>query len=250
MNDLIDIRVPPRHEDLDVMLLVGGLGTRLRSVIGEHTPKPLALVRGRPFLWYLLRTVADQGFRHVILATSHLSESFQTDLQSYVPDGLDVRFSFETSPRGTGGAIVEGLPTVNTDPFIVMNGDSFIKVSLDAMLKAHHAAGAVATVALLEVPNVARYGTVLAEKDGSITAFQEKSGLEEPGWINGGVYVLSKAALDPVATEQTSSIEKDVFPYWVGKGLHSFKVQSPFIDIGLPETYEAAGRFFEDCGYA
>jgi len=234
----------------DVVLLVGGLGTRLRAALGEGTPKPLAIIRGRPFLWYLLRYVSEQQLHRITLATAHLSEAFQTEFQSYAPDGMDIRFSFEASPRGTGGAVVEALPAVETEPFVVMNGDSFVRAPLKQMLESHLKSGAVATLALVKVPDTARFGTVAVEPDGVITAFREKTGLQEPGWINAGVYLLSRRAIEPVLKLETSSIEKDVFPLWVGNGLHGFKVDSPFIDIGLPETYEAAGAFFEECGYA
>jgi NDP-sugar pyrophosphorylase family protein len=234
----------------DVVLLVGGLGTRLRSALGEGTPKSLALINGRPFLWYLLRYISDQGFDRVKLATAHLSEAFKSEFQSYVPEGMDIRFSFEESPRGTGGALVQALPIVETEPFIAMNGDGFVHVPLKEMVEYHRTQGAVATLALVEVEDMARFGTVLTRPDGTIEAFREKTGLSEHGWISAGVYVLSKEAFEPVKAMETSSIEKDVFPYWVDKGLYGFKVQSPFIDIGLPDTYAAAGKFFEDCGYA
>src|SRR5215213_8134906 len=94
----------------DALVLVGGLGTRLRERLGDATPKPLAPINGRPFLWYLLRDLAGQGVRRVTLATSHLSEAFQRDLERFAPPGLEVAFSFERSPRGTGGAVVEALP--------------------------------------------------------------------------------------------------------------------------------------------
>jgi len=233
----------------DVVLLVGGLGTRLRATLGESTPKALAQINGHPFLWYLLRYISEEGFHSVKLATAHLSESFQTEFGTYVPDGMTVKFSFEASPRGTGGAVVEALSIVETEPFIAMNGDSFVHAPLREMVEAHLASGAVATLALVEVENSARFGTVIVDESGQITAFREKTGLEVPGWINAGIYVLSKEAMSPVSDADVSSIEKDVFPTWVGRGLHGFKVVSPFIDIGLPETYEAAGQFFKECGY-
>ena len=234
----------------DVVLLVGGLGTRLRAALGEGTPKPLAVIRGRPFLWYLLKFISEQGFGSVALATAHLSETFQTELHRYVPEGIDVKFSFEASPRGTGGAIVEALSVVESEPFIVMNGDSFVFAPLAEMVTAHRESGALATLALVEVEDSGRFGTVRVEEDGMISAFLEKTGLSEPGWINAGIYILSKEALTPVLDLEVSSIERDIFPTLVGAKLQGFRVKSPFIDIGLPETYEAAGKFFEEIGYA
>ena len=234
----------------DVVLLVGGLGTRLRAALGEGTPKPLAVIRGRPFLWYLLKFISEQEFDSVALATAHLSEAFQTELHRYVPAGMNVRFSFEASPRGTGGAIVEALAIVDSEPFIVMNGDSFVFAPLAEMVAAHRKSGALATLALVEVEDSGRFGTVLVEDDNTISAFLEKTGLSEPGWINAGIYILSKEALAPVIDLEVSSIERDIFATLVGTKLQGFKVKSPFIDIGLPETYEAAGKFFEEIGYA
>jgi NDP-sugar pyrophosphorylase family protein len=197
-----------------------------------------------------LKYVSDQGFLSVKLATAHLSDAFQTELHNYVPDGMDVKFSFEASPRGTGGAIVEALPIVESDPFVAMNGDSFVFAPLAEMVRTHKESGALATLALVEVEDSGRFGTVEVESDGIITAFLEKTGLAVPGWINAGIYVLSKEALTPVLDVDVSSIERDIFPKLVGKNLRGFKVKSPFIDIGLPETYEAAGNFFEEIGYA
>ncbi len=244
LSDIADCR----DERIDVVLLVGGLGTRLRSVLGENTPKALAQINGKPFLFYLMRYLSDQGFNQVKLATAHLSESFQDEFKTYVPDGMDVGFSFEKSPRGTGGAIVEALGVVQSEPFFVMNGDSFVFVPLREMLEKHKASGAIASVALVEVPNSDRFGTVLTDADDNVTAFQEKTGIQVPGWINAGIYILSKEAMGPVIDQETSSVERDVFPHWVGNGLRGFKVKSPFIDIGLPETYESAGQFFVECG--
>ena len=236
--------------DTDVVLLVGGLGTRLRSVLGDDTPKALALIKGRPFLWYLLKRLAEQGFTQITLATAHLSETFQTDLQRYVPEGLSVQFSFESSPRGTGGAILESLAVISSSPFVAMNGDVFVKVPLRDMIQFHNDSGSVATLALVEVDDVARFGTVEMDDVGGITAFKEKTGEHIPGWISAGVYVLSHQALTHVLDKDVCSIEKDVFPAWAGRGLKGFRVDSPFIDIGLPETYEAATSFLEGLGYA
>ena len=238
------------NSPLDVVLLVGGLGTRLRSVLGDSTPKALALIKGRPFLWYLLHHIAAQGFDQVTLATAHLSDSFKEDLQSYVPEGMTIQFSFEASPRGTGGAIVQAYGVVQSSPFIAMNGDVFVKVPLQQMVEEHQRTGAKATLAIVEVDNVARFGTVRADDDHQIEAFLEKTGIESPGWISAGVYVLSAEALSEIMEMEVSSIERDVFPKLVGNGLYAFPVISPFIDIGLPETLEAAGKFFEECGYA
>ena len=241
--------VSGKYCDPEVLLLVGGLGTRLKSVIGDNTPKALALVNGRPFLWYLLHRIGEEGFERVTLATAHLSASFQEDLQHYAPDGMEIQFSFESSPRGTGGAIVEALSVIKTDPFFAMNGDVFVKAPMKEMLAQHVASGALATLALVQVDDVARFGTVEVDDEGAVLAFKEKTGLHEKGWISAGLYVLSREALDGILDRETSSIERDVFPHLVGKGLRGFKVDSPFIDIGLPETYEAASKFLVDCGY-
>jgi NDP-sugar pyrophosphorylase family protein len=232
-----------------VVLLVGGLGTRLRERLGDQTPKPLAPIGGHPFLWYLLRYVLEQGFDRVILATSHLSQAFCAELQRYAPAGMEVKFSVEDSPRGTGGALIEALPLIDTDPFVVLNGDSFVRAPILEMVEQHCRCEAVGTIALVPVHDCGRFGTVDVTGDDAISAFREKTGLSRPGWINAGVYVLSKRALDPILSADVSSIEREVFPRWIGNGLQGFRVDSPFIDIGVPDSYDSAEAFFRACEY-
>ncbi len=240
---------PAHQSPPQAVVLVGGLGTRLKTVLGEQTPKALAEINGRPFLWYLFRYLQGQEINSVVLATAHLSEAIRLDSGRFVPDGVHVEFSLEQSPRGTGGAVVEALPLIQSDPFLVMNGDSFVDVPLGAMIAEHSRQKAIATIGLVEVEDCARFGTVASEENGTITAFTEKQGIAAPGWINSGVYVLSKGALTSILNREVSSIERDIFPSLVGHGLRGFKVSAPFIDIGVPESYEAAGRFFAEAGH-
>jgi D-glycero-alpha-D-manno-heptose 1-phosphate guanylyltransferase len=228
-------------KDVTALILVGGLGTRLKAVIGEDTPKPLALISGEPFLKHLLLWLSKQGVKNVVLATGHLAESFEDTIAGYCPIGMSVSFSRETEPLGTGGAIKNALPHLNSDPILVMNGDSVASVSL-AELISNHGDG-YASMALIEVPDAARFGTVDVDRDGLVSSYREKKGLPNPGYINAGFYLLSQNFLADLPNGRFS-LEQDIFPNVIPKGIKTVSFEGDFIDIGTPESYASAADFF------
>ena len=228
--------------ELTAVVLAGGLGMRLRSVMADR-PKVLAQVRGRPFLAYLLDQLVAAGIRYAVLCTGHLSGQISAEFGDAY-GSLELAYSPEQFPRGTAGALRLALPLFASEPVLVMNGDSFCGVDLKAFWASHQSRGANASLLLTEVPGVAMYGRVRVDNDGSVLRFDEKGGEEGPGWVNAGIYLLNRRLLSTIPTGEVVSLEREMFPSWIGRKMYGFQSAGPFIDIGTPERYEAAARFF------
>jgi len=223
-------------------ILAGGLGTRLRPVLADR-PKVLAEVRGRPFLAYLLDQLVAVNLRYVVLCTGYLGEQVKATFgDSY--GQLRLVYSQESSPLGTAGALRLALPLLKSDPVLVMNGDSFYNVNLQAFWVYHGACKASATLALVRVSDPSRYGQVRVDTHGAVISFQEKGSESNPGWISAGVYLLTRAFLLRIPTRRVVSLEREVFPAWIGRGLYAYPGEGRFLDIGTPEAYASTEQFF------
>ena len=226
------------------VILCGGLGTRLRSVTAG-LPKALAPVRGRPFLHYLFDYLRAQGVGEIVLCTGYGAEQLEAVSGDGSQWGLSVRYSRELGPLGTAGAVKNAEALIDSTPFLVMNGDSIVPADLDRLGRIHEERGAKISMVLTAVADQARFGGVCVNSDGTITGFHEK-GLVGPGLINAGIYLIERSVLDEVPTATNVSIERDVFPRWIGRGLCGVITPGPFIDIGTPETYGDASSFFAE----
>jgi len=227
-------------QGLTAAILAGGLGTRLRPVVADR-PKVLAEVRGRPFLAYLLDQVAAARVGSVVLCTGHLGEQVQgTFGDDY--RGLPLLYSRESSPLGTGGALRKARHLLRSDPVLVLNGDSFCDLDFGEFWKFHHLVGATGSLALREVADTRRYGRVLVQPEGAITGFAEKADTVGAGWINAGIYLFSRALIDSIQEGRPVSLEREVLPSWAGRGLHGYRSQGAFLDIGTPEAYASSSR--------
>lgn len=220
------------------LILCGGLGTRLRPAVG-NLPKALASIDGTPFIDYLLRYLARQSVRHVVLCTGYGAEQVAEACGDGSRWGIHIDTSAENEPLGTGGAVRNAHSVVTSDPFFVLNGDSFVSADLLAVQRAHVDRGAAITMVVTEVPDVSRFGCVVANADGSIARFVEK-GPSGPGLINAGIYLMQRLVLDEIAANRPVSMERDVLPTYVGHGLYAFAAPGPFIDIGTPESLRMA----------
>jgi D-glycero-alpha-D-manno-heptose 1-phosphate guanylyltransferase len=247
MTDLIEPSVLPSRDDAastKAVLLVGGQGTRLRSVL-PSVPKPLAPVGDRPFLELLIRQLKAQGIRQLVMCTGYLADDIENKLGTGQNLGVTIEYSRERQSLGTAGAIKLAKTYLHgLREFVVMNGDSFLEVDIHQLLDFHHSHGGVATVAVVEVENAGRYGTVCAEASHRVTAFCEKTGNSTPGLINAGVYVFSRALLDHIPVG-TVSLEKEVFPKLLEHGIYAFELSGMFIDIGTPSDYARAQEMFD-----
>jgi NDP-sugar pyrophosphorylase family protein len=228
-----------KTSEIKAVLLVGGLGTRLRTVV-PSAPKPLALVGNRPFLELLIQQLAGQGVRRLIMCTGYLADQIEEEFGDGRGLGVTVEYSKEPEPLGTGGAVkfaesfLQGVPD-----FLVMNGDSFLELDLNELIQLHRMHGSLATMAVVSVENAGRYGTVYVDSGNRVTEFCEKTGSDSPGLINAGVYVFSPAILELIPTGP-ASLEKDVFPTLLDRGVYAVRQKGVFIDIGTPADYAHA----------
>jgi NDP-sugar pyrophosphorylase family protein len=236
------VSAPFEPARVPVAILAGGLGTRLRPAIGER-PKVLAEIDGRPFAAYLLDQLAAAGFRDVVLCVGWQAERVEETLgRTHGP--LRLRYSRETAPLGTAGALRLALPALAGEVVLVMNGDSYCGADLAAAGRWHGEQGSEATLLLVEVPDTTRYGRVELAEDGAICRFVEKQDAAGTGWINAGIYFLARSRVEAIAPGAALSLEHDVFPAWVGHGLRGLRTHARFLDIGTPGSYAGASAFF------
>ena len=219
---------------MEAVILAGGLGTRLRSVVSE-VPKCMAPVDGRPFLQYMLEWLSRYDVSHVVLSVGYLKEVIFSFMDSRACP-FEISYAVEEEPLGTGGGIRLALTKCREDRVIVLNGDTFFDVDLDAL-----SFTAPVTLALKPMRNFDRYGAV--DWDGElVTGFHEKAACAE-GLINGGVYALVRSQLDFAFYPKRFSFEKDLLEPLAAAHLVAGQVQDGyFIDIGIPEDYARAQR--------
>lgn len=220
-----------------VIILAGGLGTRLSSVV-KDLPKPMAPVAGKPFLHYIFASLQKQGIKNVILSVGYRYEAIQEFFGSSYLD-IDIQYSIEQEPLGTGGGIKQAFDYV-TDYAYVLNGDTFFDVPLEDLSNTYFIEHADMVLVLKPLTKFDRYGTVEANPNFRVTAFKEKEYKEE-GLINGGVYFFGKKLWSEIDTEQKFSFEKEVLEKYVEEKQFYGKINDGyFIDIGIPEDYSKA----------
>lgn len=223
------------------VILAGGLGTRLRPVVGDN-PKVLACVRSKPFLAYLLEQIARANIKHAVLCLGYRGDQVRSALGDRYA-GVELAYSQESSPLGTAGALRLALPLIPTDPVLVMNGDSLCEADFPAFWAWHLAQRANATLLLTRVGDTCRFGRVQVDEEGRVLAFEEKDGRNTPGWINAGVYLICRRLIEEIPAVGAVSLERGVFPTWVGRGLCGYRSQGRFLDIGTPDAYAMAEQF-------
>jgi NDP-sugar pyrophosphorylase family protein len=227
-------------EHCDSLVLAGGLGTRIRPVLGD-VPKLLAPIGDRTYLDFLLQWLARYGARRVVLALGHGAQPILDHLGRRPMGSLAVETVVEPRPLGTAGAVRFARAKLTTDPVLVLNGDSFVDADLCAFYAAHRANGAQGTILCVEVANAGRYGRVLIDDRQRIGGFREKdASFQGDAFISAGVYFLSAALLDEIAAGSATSIERDVFERLPAGSLAAFAGCFRFIDIGTPETLALA----------
>jgi mannose-1-phosphate guanylyltransferase len=225
---------------VDILVLAGGLGSRIRPTLGD-TPKLLAPIGERPFLYYLLRWLRRFGARRVVLALGHGAAAVQEYLLDLRDPALAVTFVVEPRPLGTAGAVRFACPLLHTDPVLVMNGDTFVTADLCEFLAFHRAAGATGTIVGATVEAAGRYGRITIDGGARIREFVEKdAAFPGPVMVNAGIYLLSPALLDAIIVMPGPSLERDVFERLPAGSLAAFGGPFDFVDIGTPEALAAA----------
>lgn len=224
---------------MKAIILAGGFGTRLRSVVSE-VPKPMAPLGGRPYLSYLIEYLKYQGITEIILSVHYLREQ----ITGYFHDqymGITIKYAVEDKPLGTGGAIVNSLKLIDeqNDNIFVLNGDTFVKADYRNLSKTHQKGNSKLTIALRRVADCSRYGEVIVTNN-SVTSFNH-TGSAKAGLINAGLYVIDRDLFDNFSVPEIFSFEKDfMFPNISELKPNAFITDDYFIDIGIPDDYRRA----------
>jgi D-glycero-alpha-D-manno-heptose 1-phosphate guanylyltransferase len=226
---------------MQAIVLVGGLGTRLRGVV-DDVPKPMAPVLGRPFLALVLDQLVAAGFTTAIFAAGYRHEAIRDNFdESY--RGLALRYSVEREPLGTGGAIRLACEQADAPDVFVLNGDTYLELDFHAMMDAHVHARSHLSMAICHVSDVTRYGAIEVDDD-IVHGFLEK-GRSGPGWINAGAYVLGPDLRARLRPQGAFSFEHDLLAPEV-RSIRPlpFRASGLFIDIGIPEDYARVQQIF------
>lgn len=231
---------------IDAIILAGGLGTRLRGVLND-LPKVLAPVNGRPFLDILLGFLNTWGsIKKVIIAVGYMGDKVVKEYSNQQGYHFEILFSKEKELLGTGGAIKKAMKYVETDDVLVLNGDSYIDVDLEDLIKTHQEKNAIMTIVLKEVENANRYGSVNLDSKNRILFFEEKKTARLGGYVNAGMYIFKKGLFDDLEENTVISLEKELLPAFLKKGGYGYISHGKFIDIGIPETYKIADSYLKE----
>lgn len=231
------------------IILAGGMGTRLKTIISD-LPKPMAPIMNVPFLTYQLNYLKHFGIKKVIFSVGYLSEKIIAHYnQSF--ENISIEYSIEKNPLGTGGGIRMAMSNLNEDLVLILNGDSFFDLNLEQFYNLHHEQKSDFSLALRYVNNSERYGNIEFNSTHQITSFIEKNQLNQSGYINAGVYILSKKLyLQNTKPNINFSIEKDFFEKQLNQLIiKGFEFKDYFIDIGIPEDYLKAQDDFKEFKY-
>jgi D-glycero-alpha-D-manno-heptose 1-phosphate guanylyltransferase len=223
---------------MQAIILAGGLGTRLRSVVHD-LPKCMAPVAGKPFLHYVIQHLLRQGVDEFIFSLGYLSESIENFLALNYPS-LNYRVAIENEPLGTGGAIQLAIKKFDKENVLVLNGDTLFAIDVNQLLNVHTHNNGHCTLGLKPMHNFDRYGVVEIGKNNEIVSFKEKQ-FYTSGFINGGVYAINTEQFLQQGLPEKFSFEKDYLEKQVDDHKFYGVVQDQyFIDIGIPEDYERA----------
>lgn len=225
----------------EAIILAGGLGTRLRSVVSD-VPKCMAPVNGIPFINFVISYLRNEGVNRFILSLGYKSEIVIEHLNRTYID-LDVEYVIEEKPLGTGGAIKLACSKVKAADVLILNGDTLFNIDLKTFSSFHKKNNADFSVALKKMKDFDRYGSVETDEMHAIKAFHEKT-YRNQGLINGGVYALQVDSFIKEDLPEVFSFEKDFLEKNVGKKrFYGRPCNYYFIDIGIPEDYD---RFKND----
>ena len=227
------------------LILAGGIGERLRPIT-NNIPKPMVPVNGKSFLQYHIEELKRAGIKDIVLCTGYLSNK----IQEYFGDGskfdVKIKYSIEKKPLGTAGAIKNAEKYVN-NTFLVLNGDSYLKIDYNKLINFHKSKKAKLTIALLTIKDPRRYGLVNIDKESKILSFDEKTINPKGKLINGGVYIVEPEVLKAVPSSVKVSFEKEIFPKLIKQGnVYGFVINNYFIDIGTKESYIKAQEDFKE----
>ena len=243
MSDQQSIQKGPvtfHNNNIECIILAGGLGTRLRSSVPD-LPKCMAPVAGKPFLTFVIDYLLQQGVNKFIFSLGYMHEIIEDFLKNNYPN-LHYQVALEEEPLGTGGAIFLSCKKASEKNVIVLNGDTLFNVNIKELLDYHTQHNSSCTLSLKPMKQFDRYGVVEINQDGHIQSFQEKK-FYESGLINGGIYALNVHEFVQMKFDDKFSFEKDYLEkYFSTKKMMGLVQDEYFIDIGIPEDFERAGK--------
>ena len=224
--------------EVDAVVLVGGMGTRLRPLT-LSAPKPMLPTAGLPFLTHLLSRIADAGIEHVVLGTSYKAGVFEAEFGDGSKLGLQIDYVVEDEPLGTGGGIANVVSRLRHDTAVVFNGDVLSGCDLRSLLDHHAEHGADVTLHLVRVGDPRAFGCVPTDSDNRVTAFLEKTQDPPTDQINAGCYVFKRSVIEQIPTGRALSVEREVFPGLLADGYKvcGYVDATYWRDMGTPEDF-------------
>lgn len=229
-------------KEIDVVLLCGGIGSRLAKIVNDR-PKPMAKINQQPFLDILINYFTRFGLRRFVLCTGYMSEVIQAYYRQK-PNSLKFIISNEQIPLGTAGCIKNAQKLIQSEPFLVANGDSFCPVNLFEFYDFHLSNQSLMTMAVTESEETENGGLVKLDESKRIIGFEEKKITSLTGYINTGIYFFQKKILSMIPENEKYSLEYDLFPELIKHDSFGFVSSEELIDIGTPERYEWAKEYF------
>jgi len=224
------------NTEIDVVILCGGLGTRLRGIINDR-PKVMAEINGRPFLDILIGYIKNYKFKRYILCVGYMRDIIK-EYYEKKKNEMTILFSEEREPLGTAGAIKNAEKLIQSEVFLVLNGDSICKIDLNDFLRFHNSKRALLSIVLTTIENPTDYGVIKLDKNQKILGFSEKTIACGISLVNAGIYFMNRAVLGDIPSGQKFSLEYDLFPKILDKGIYGYVTDKRLIDIGTPERLE------------
>ncbi len=233
-------------EPIAAVVLAGGFGTRIKHLLGD-LPKPMAPVNGRPFLEWVVRWLAAQNIRRIVLSTGYMAETIEKHFQSQPVADVTVSCVPETSPLGTAGGFLNAVhqSKVNSSAWFLLNGDTLAFANLADAIHELQNESTAGVIFGREVPDTSRYGSLVSDANGDLTCFAEKR--PGQGVISTGVYLFRDSLVKKFSAKIPLSLESEVFPALTaaGESLKVLRINAPFLDIGTPDTLRAADIFIQ-----
>jgi len=227
----------------EAIILAGGLGTRLRSVIRD-IPKPMADVGNKPFLTYILDYLNSYNIKHVVLSVGYKWETIKDFFGNHYKE-IYIEYAVEKELLGTGGGVKNAFRFIDNKESFILNGDTFFDIDLYRFYELHNSKSSKFSIALKKMEKADRYGSIVIDNNNRIVSFKEK-GMSSNVLINGGIYVINKDFYIKLKKEAKFSLEKDVLETcYKDYQFYGFPFESFFIDIGVLEDYEKAREYFK-----
>ncbi len=239
--------MPMTLEGIDVLILCGGMGKRLKKISGP-LPKPMVKINERPFLDIIINYLAGFGFKRFILGTGYRGDIIDDYYTKKPKKGLNILFSREKTPLDTGGAVKNAGRLIKSKFFFVLNGDSFCKFNPFKFMSFHKKKKALVSILLRKESKGSDYGEIKIDSYSRILSFNEKNRKVNKCLINAGVYIFDAKIFKLMPLSSKFSLERNLFPKLSGGGIFGYKNSGSFIDIGTPERYLKAKKYLVKYG--